>query len=382
MKKILSRLCASAIALSLLAACNAEAVPVSGGSVTEAPPAAGASREDMAKQSPSPVPTVTPTPEPTPEPTPAPTPVNYTVVKPYEVGHTMVLMYHGIVDERKPTNEYARTKDEFRSDLQALYDRGYRLLSLRDLMDNNVTTEAGYTPVVLTFDDGLASSFSLMEENGKLVPVPDCGLDILLKFAAEHPDFGMAATFYINGNNNPFQGAGTLAERLQFLIDNGCDVGNHTYSHADLPTLDAAGIQAELAIVDRMIRESLPGYAPAGVAYPFGHRPQEEDLRPYILSGEHDGWTYTYDFALRVGQSGASTTPNRVTFEPLNLARVTGSQGWDTDLWWFLNRYDEHPEYRYISDGDPETIVVPRDSEANVVMESLGGKQLIIYDPE
>jgi hypothetical protein len=37
--------------------------------------------------------------------------------------------------------------------LQRLYDQEYRLLSLRDLVQNHITTPASFTPVVLTFGD-------------------------------------------------------------------------------------------------------------------------------------------------------------------------------------------------------------------------------------
>jgi len=328
----------------------------------------------------TPSPSPSPTPTPTTEPEPTAKPVNFSVVKPYEVGQTMVIMYHGIVDSRADNEVYQRTREELRNDLQALYDRGYRLISMKDLYENNVTTAAGYTPVVITFDDGLASSFSLVEENGVLVPTPGCGLDIIMQFAAEHPDFGMAATFYVNGAPTPFAGAGTVAERLQFLIDNGCDVGNHTYSHADLYTLSAEGIQREMALVDKMIREALPDYEPIGVAYPLGKRPESDMLRPLVFAGESDGWAYTYEYGLAVGQSGVSSTPNRVSFNPWNLSRVRGGHGSEMDLWWFIEQLDEFPERRYISDGDPNTIAVPNEYAHNVDMETIGQKELLLYD--
>ena len=374
MKKNIWQAAASAILLSLaLSACQAEQPVESPDNVTESPSA-------VSTPTPSPAPTPTPTPSPTPTPTPAPEPVDYSVVKPYEVGQTMILMYHGIVESREENEVYLRTQDEFWNDLQALYDRGYRLISMKDLFENNVTTAAGYTPLVITFDDGLSSSFSLVEENGTLMPTPGCGLDIMMRFAAEHPDFGMAATFYVNGAPAPFAGAGTLTERLQFLIDNGCDIGNHTYSHPNLYTLSAGAIQQEMALVDKMIREALPDYHPLGVAYPLGIRPEEDADKALIFAGEHDGWAYEYAYGLRVGQSGIPSTPNRVDYDPWNLSRVRGGHGDEMDLWWFIEQFDEFPERRYISDGDPDTIAVPSEYAHNVDMETLGGKELVLYD--
>ena len=376
--KIMHTLLPALLVVLGLTACGQEAVPTSGQNVVAETPSIAPSDTLIDETS---APVIQETDAPVVE-TPSLEPADYLTVKPYEVGQTMILMYHGIVESRNPDDPYQRTREEFRNDLQALYDRGYRLLPLKDLVANNVTTAAGYTPVVITFDDGLASSFSLEMRDGALAPVPGCGLDIMMEFTAENPDFGMAATFFINGDNNPFRGEGTLAERLQFLVEHGCDVGNHTYEHADLYTLTAAEIQAQMAKVDRMIREALPGSEPVGVSYPYGKRPESEALRPLVLSGESEGWAYEYDFGLRVGQSGGASTPNRVGFDAPNLPRVRGSHGDVMDLWWMLEQYDEFPSRRYISDGDPNTIVVPREYEENVAKETLGEKELVLYDLE
>lgn len=322
--------------------------------------------------------TATPAPTPTETPKPTPKPIDYTVVKPYEVGQIMVLMYHGIDPENNENDVYQRSVADFKNDLSELYNRGFRIISMKDLFDNNITTEAGFTPVVITFDDGISTSFSLVSESDKLVPKPDCGLDILMKFNEQHPDFGMAATFYINGNNDPFKGAGTQKERFEYLIANGCDIGNHLYSHPYLDKLDAEEITAQIGKVDEMIKTALPGYMPVGVSYPFGIRPMG-DLKKLVLDGTYNGKAYHYDFALREGLSEASNIPNRNGYDVLNLPRVRGSNGDATDLWDRLKFYEANPEYRYISDGNPNRIAVPKQYEDNVNKESIGNKELFLY---
>lgn len=64
-----------------------------------------------------------------------------------ELGQVMVLMYHHI-DE--PEDTWVRTPDNFRRDLQELYDRGYRPVSLADYAKGNIEVEPGYKPVVFT----------------------------------------------------------------------------------------------------------------------------------------------------------------------------------------------------------------------------------------
>lgn len=308
------------------------------------------------------------------------TEIDYQKVRPNELGHIMIIMYHGIV-ESDPPSPYQRTVEGLKEDLKYLYEHGYRLISMRDYIDNNITVEAGYTPVILTFDDGISSSFSLIEENGELKPTPDCAVDIINKFYEEHPDFGRHAVFYINGDNDPFAGDGTFKERLEYLINNGYEVSNHTYSHAHLSKLGAEEIQEQIGKVDQMIKEALPGYTLDSFSYPFGERPKEE-LRHLVEKGSYNAKEYSYRIGLREGPSGPFVPVNHIKFDPFNVPRVRGSRGEEGDLGWYFEYYEKHPEYRYISDGNPNRIAVPVEQEQNVNMDSLGDKELYIYTVE
>jgi len=288
----------------------------------------------------------------------------------------MIVMYHGLA---AADNDYDCTAADFRRDLQTLYDQGFRLLSLHDLMDNNVTTPAGFTPVVLTFDDGRPSAFSLVETENGLVPAPDCAVAVLEDFCGQHPDFGRGASLFVNGSPEPFKGAGTLAERFAYLLDHGYTIENHGFAHAHFAALSAAQIQEEIGKADQLIRNNAPGYTPRAVSYPYGERPLAA-LRSYVLNGLWEGQAYHYDWGLREGQSGAAGVPNRVGFDPLDIPRVRGTDVTQTDLGWTLRQYQSHPERRYISDGDPATITVPRIYENNVDKGSLDGKELILTD--
>jgi peptidoglycan/xylan/chitin deacetylase (PgdA/CDA1 family) len=316
---------------------------------------------------------------PSPEPSPTPRP-DYSLTKPYEAGQIMIVMYHGITPDDAPNPPYHRTVSEFKSDMQALYDRGYRLASLKDVMSGNIKTAAGYTPVVFTFDDGLASSFSLREHNGRLVPVENTAFALMRDFYVRNPGFGFSATFFIN-NNTAFPGAGSFIERLEYLIDHGCDIGNHSYNHESFRTLTADELQAAIGTVDGIIRDALPGYSPVGVSYPLGIRPSDADLYPFVLNGSYNGRAYTYDFALREGQSGDHATFFRNGFNPYNVPRVRASDNETTDLWWTIRFYDDNPIHRYISDGCPNTVVVPDVYSHNLDADKIEhfGKELIVY---
>ncbi len=304
--------------------------------------------------------------------------INYQEVKPYEVGHIMIVMYHGILDNPP----YHRTANDFIKDLEYMYEHGYRLISMRDYLDNHIQVEAGYTPIVLTFDDGLKSTFSLIEVDGELVPAPGTAIGMLEAFAKEHPDFGKAAALNINSGKHIFEGAGTLKQRLQWLVEHGYDVGNHTHTHANLRTSSPENIQKEIAQTDQFIKEIIPNYTVDFLAYPFGERPKGEQIH-LIAEGSYDNHTYKNQLAMRVGACGPNVSPLHINFEPLNMPRVTGSEWEPQDLWWFFDFYEnKHPEYRYISDGNPDRIALPTQYEHKINKDKLEGKELYLYELE
>jgi hypothetical protein len=305
--------------------------------------------------------------------------IDYNEVKPYEVGRVTVIMYHGVVDADTSPDKYTRTVEEFKADLQTLYDEGFRLVSMRDYLNNNITVEAGKSPVVLTFDDGLATSFSLVKnESGVLVPRPDCAVDLINKFAGIHPDFGKTAAFFVN--RNPFPGDASLSESFAYLIENGYEIGNHTASHSAMSELNASQIQAEIGEVEKIIRENAPeGYECIALTYPFGIRPKEE-FHHLALSGEFEGIKYNYAAAFREGQSVSPSAPNRNGFDVLNLPRVRGSDNEETDLGWTLRSFRDNPDLRYVSDGDPDKISVPGIYAENIDYASTGGKEVALYE--
>ncbi|NLJ58438.1 MAG: hypothetical protein GX339_06300, partial [Tissierellia bacterium] len=78
-------------------------------------------------------------------------------LEPNELGEIMILMYHGIGQEEL---EWQRSAENFRKDLEYMYQNGYRMISLNDYAKGQIYTEAGYTPIILTFDDGRQNNFN------------------------------------------------------------------------------------------------------------------------------------------------------------------------------------------------------------------------------
>ncbi|MBN2899492.1 MAG: polysaccharide deacetylase family protein, partial [Clostridia bacterium] len=213
------------------------------------------------------------------------------LVQPNEIGEVMVVMYHSLGESN---SAYVRTTESFRADLERLYAMGFRAISLEDYVNNNITTPAGYTPVVLTFDDGHSSNFTVNEENGELVTDPDCVVGILEAFYEAHPDFGLEATFFLNGGT-PFKQKEYVAYKLNYIVEKGMDLGNHSTGHEHLPQLNAAQIQKTLGGNIQAIEGIVPGYEVKTLALPFGERPKDDYLDSLVTAGEYEGVAYAHN---------------------------------------------------------------------------------------
>lgn len=290
-------------------------------------------------------------------------------VKANEAGKIMVLMYHIIGSEKEAS--WIQTADNFRRDLENLYKLGYSLISLKDLVHNNINTPGGRTPVVLTFDDGTEGHFRyLVSKEGNKEIDPDSAVGILLDFSKQHPEFGHTATFYIN--DQPFRQNEFRQEKLRHLIDLGFDIGNHTLTHPKLNKVSDEIVQKELAGLAKMVEEAVPGYKVQSLALPHGLSPKDNNLS---VQGTYGGYSYCNQAVLRVG-ANPSMSPAVKGFDPLRLPRVQGST---VELTKWIEYFQKRPKERYISDGDPDTVAIPRDREDQIDKEKISEKTLIIY---
>ncbi len=302
--------------------------------------------------------------------------IDYTVVKPDESREIMVIMYHNLGEKN---TEYGRTPESFRADLQRLYDMGFRTVSMSDYINNNFEVAAGYTPVVLTFDDGHVSNFNYLEENGTLIIDPNCVVGIMNDFEKEHPDFGKNAIFYLN-YGNAFGQEQYRTQKIEYLLANGYEIGNHALSHDDLSSLDAAGIQKALGKNAKLYSEEYPGVEMTNLALPYGKRPKDEVLRNFVRTGEYEGYTYKNDVILLVGWKPTYPIYN-VSLDTNSVHRVQSGDG-EMQLTWWLDQYEIHPEKRFISDGMPNRISVPDARKDEVNPELIGDRELYFYEIE
>ena len=300
-------------------------------------------------------------------------------VKPNEAGQIMVLMYHHIA---QPEAEWARTPENFRKDLEVLYKKGYRPISLKDYATGNIHTEAGYTPIVLTFDDGRQNNFNMLQkEKGEWVIDPDCAVGILEKFHQEHPDFPLKATFFIN-DNVPFGQKEHLEFKLKYLAEKGMEIGNHTATHVDFTKADQDRIQKELAGIVNLVNAFLPDYTVDTLALPFGSKPKDKSLTTYLEKGVYEGTAYQNIAILEVGWDPYKSPYHR-DFNPLAIHRVRASdlekyvKG--VGLYDWLEQFEKGSRIRYISDGDPNTVTVPEKFQDILDADKVGERSIRTY---
>lgn len=277
--------------------------------------------------------------------------------KPNEAGKIMVLMYHNIGDEEA---EWVRTPANFLKDLNTLYEKGYRPISLKDYVSGNITTEQGFTPVVITFDDGNLNNFEYLED-GQINENSAVGL--LAGFHKEHPDFPLEATFFLNGEH-PFRQDSLISQKLKFIVEKGMDIGNHTKDHNSFKSAGIEEIQKQIGSEAQFLKNTLdiPDYEINTLALPFGERPKEEGLIQYLAEGSYDGIPYQNIAVLNVGWNPAHS-PYDSRFDPVSIPRIRASEMKvdHVGIYNYIEYFDQHPDERFISDGAAEIVTVPMD---------------------
>jgi len=298
--------------------------------------------------------------------------------KPNEMGKVMVLMLHSVGEE---DGVWEISKESFRKDLEYLQNNNYYLVSLKDYITGEIDVPAGKTPVVLTFDDGLKNNFNVLEENGELIIDPDSAVGIMEEFKKENPGFNSTATFYIFGTN-PFRQKEHLDFKLNYLIENGYDVGNHTYNHAYLnKTTSKEEILFQLGEQAKFINEFIPEYEINTLSLPYGLRP-EEFLQEYIVRGEYKGLEYEHIGILDVGSHPSySWADKRFNFKEIPRIRVSVTdENQESEEWY--EYFENNHDLRYISDGVKEILTVPEDMEKYIYEDKVKGKEINIYNRE
>lgn len=270
-----------------------------------------------------------------------------------ELGQIPVIMHHRTVEGGG--GEYDRSPEEFRAELSRLYEGGYRPVRTIDVVRGMVDVPAGTTPVVLTFDDSSSEQFALTPDDEV---DPDSAIGMLMDFADDHDDFNAVASLYINAG--PF-GVSDTERMLTWLHEHGFELGNHTHGHANLAQVGHEKARQELALGARVITDHVPDAEVVTLSLPLGIWPDPRDI---AYAGEFEGDEYHHEGVLLVG-AGPAPSPFSSEFDPLAIPRIRssawegGEPNFGSDFW--LDWFDDNPDRRYVSDGDPNRISFPAD---------------------
>lgn len=278
---------------------------------------------------------------------------------PNEHGRIPILEYHLIGDK---DSRWGRSADHFRRDLELLYSRGYRPITVAQLVDGDIDIPAGTSPIVFTFDDASPSQFRYIERDGRKEIDPSSGVGIWLTFSRAHPEWKTRATFCLlsgaAAGHNFFGDRGVEGqksawrfEKLRFLADQGFELCAHTLWHADLARYSDAVVQEQIARNVLAIDSAVTGYRVRTFALPLGDWPKNRALATAgVWKDPKTGREVRYAFDAVLEVSGAPVpSPGSEQFKPHALQRVQVVGG---DLEKMLDRLERSGE-RYVSSGAP-----------------------------
>ena len=246
-------------------------------------------------------------------------------------GKVPILEYHliGGTDGR-----WTRSVASFRADLELLYRRGYRPVTIGELSDGVLDIPVGTSPVVFTFDDASPGQFRYIEKGGQLSIDPESAVGIWLAFNAKHPDWRKKATFcllpaaaaghaFFGDKGIDGQQTAWRFRKVKFLAEQGFELCGHTLWHAQLDKYDDRMVQEQIARGVLAIDSAIAGYRVRTFALPLGIWPKNRAL------AQSGSWTdprtkktvrYRFDAILEVSGK-PSPGPFSAGFNKLSLNR-------------------------------------------------------------
>ena len=276
------------------------------------------------------------------------------------LGRIPVLEYHVVRDSAH--GEFIIARDKFQHDLQLLYDRGYRPITVAQLLDKDFRdVPTGMSPVVFTFDDASPEQFSYVEQNGKLEIDPKTVVGMWVAFNHKHPDWKNRATFCLLSGasaGHSFFGDGPRwngqhrqwrFQKVKWLADNGFELCDHTVWHAQLNKYPDAFVQEQIARGQIAIDSAVPGYRIRTFALPQGLWPKNRALAwRGSWTDPKSGKTTSYDNETVLEVSGG---PVRSPFDPqFDKTRITRLIVSGTTLEKALDHLDS-TKSRFVWDG-------------------------------
>lgn len=315
-------------------------------------------------------PTVTPLP-PTPTVTPTPTEIPFYVDATVWTGNVQVpiLIYHyfGRDGEADIPTTWMRFED-FKKQLQSLYDNGFSLVSLKDWLSGTFVVPAGRRPLIITIDDLWRADQLFINEDGN--PSQYSGIGILWQFSKDHPDFGFAVSGFSNMGDKFFADTLIPAEKryirvsddnsniwkdelskvMVWSLENGVQPYNHTYTHVQLDLTAPQDIQYQLLQNDivtrfylsRVNRQDLIPKLGNIIALPFGVWPATNSGIEVLKNYKNPESVPVSAILEAYNLAEAQLTPSIFTpgFDRFKIQRISASDGM---IQFIINNKDKIP---------------------------------------
>ena len=303
-----------------------------------------------------------------------------------ELGNVPIMMYHGIKNMKDSDTSYVggnvdkdgytRTVESFRKDLEMYYQKGYRMIKLSDYINGKIDVEYGYSPIVITFDDGNDNNIKVtgLDDKGNIIIDKNSAVGVLEEFKKKYPDYNVTAIFFVNGGifNQPEYNE----KILHWLINNGYEVGNHTRGHDNFSKINTIKTQETVGYMYEKLDSILGDKYSKILALPFGspYSKTHENYK-YIIDGKYNDKEYHTEAALRVGWE-PEVSPFNKDFDKtfLKRCRAYDNNGKDFDIEMVFRMLEKN---RYISDGRVNTIVTSKNKE-NIINNN--DKEIILYE--
>lgn len=210
------------------------------------------------------------------EPSPTPTSQSATTTK-NTTTIIPILVYHklspiGFVPKKASDTKYNVYQDVFEAQMNYLEGEGYTPLLMRDLVTKQKRGELPNKPVVITFDDGWKSQYTIA----------------LPSLLSHH----FPATFFIYTDvigDRAFMNM----DDLHTLVASGMEIGGHTVHHLILSRLNQEQLKAELLNSKEYLEKKLSVQV-TDFAYPYGNY-SSTTIKALITYGYQSGRTSRHD---------------------------------------------------------------------------------------
>ena len=147
-----------------------------------------------------------------------------------------ILTYHGLEEASGRNGLYTLRRSQFEAQMTYLSEQNFRTISLETMVKWILGESIPPKSIVITFDDGLSSDFSI-------------ALPILKRY-------GFTATFFVNPGRVGKEGYVTV-EELQKMKEAGMGIGSHGLDHVFLTRLEGEALRDQVAGSKKRLQELL-----------------------------------------------------------------------------------------------------------------------------